>query len=131
MLYEFSLPTTADKVPAGTEWIHEIKYDGYRMLVVREQDRVRLLSRGGHDWADRFPLVVAAALKLPLERFVLDGEVVVLHPDSVPDFDAPASRRHDKRAMLYAFDLLAGEGEDLRALPLHMRKAGLAQLMSE
>jgi hypothetical protein len=84
-------------VPAGQEWIHEIKYDGYRMMVVRDRDRVRLFSRGGHDWADRFPLVVSAALKLPQERFVLDGEVVVLRQDGTSDFDALASRKHDKR----------------------------------
>jgi bifunctional non-homologous end joining protein LigD len=89
------------------------------------------ISRGGHDWADRFPLIVSAALKLPLERFVLDGEVVVLRSDGVSDFDALASRKHDKRAMLYAFDLLAGDGKDLRDLPLSMRKAGLAQLLAD
>jgi ATP-dependent DNA ligase len=51
MLYAFSLPTKADKVPAGPHWLHEVKYDGYRMMVIREQDRVRLISSGGHDWA--------------------------------------------------------------------------------
>jgi ATP-dependent DNA ligase len=65
MLYPFSLPTKSDKVPTGCDWIHEIKYDGYRMMLIREQDRVRLVSRGGYDWADRFPLIVSAALKLP------------------------------------------------------------------
>jgi bifunctional non-homologous end joining protein LigD len=100
------------------------------MLVVREKERVRLISRGGHDWADRFPLVVSAALKLPEMHFVLDGEVVVLRPDGVSDFDALTSRKHDKRAMLYAFDLLAGDS-DLRGLPFHMRKAGLAQLLAD
>jgi ATP-dependent DNA ligase len=64
MLYEFSLPTKSDKVPTGPEWLHEIKYDGYRMMLIRERDRVRLISRGGHDWADRFPLIVSAAPKL-------------------------------------------------------------------
>jgi bifunctional non-homologous end joining protein LigD len=131
MQYAFSLPTKADQVPAGADWIHEIKYDGYRMLVVRERDRVRVVSRGGYDWSDRFPLVVAGALKLPLERFVLDGEVVVLRQDGTSDFDALASRKHDKRAMLYAFDLLASDGKDLRDLPLSMRKAGLAQLLAD
>jgi bifunctional non-homologous end joining protein LigD len=99
------------------------------MLVVREKERVRLISRGGHDWADRFPLVVSAALKLPEMHFVLDGEVVVLRPDGVSDFDALTSRKHDKRAMLYAFDLLAGDS-DLRGLH-SIRKAGLAQLLSD
>jgi bifunctional non-homologous end joining protein LigD len=131
MLNEFCLPTKADKVPTGSEWIHEIKYDGYRMLVIRDHDRVRLISRGGRDWDDRFPLVVSAALKLPERHFVIDGEVVVLRPDGVSDFDALHSRKHDKWAILCAFDLLAGDGKDLRRLPLHMRKVGLAQLLSE
>jgi bifunctional non-homologous end joining protein LigD len=97
------------------------------MLVIREQDRVRLISRGGHDWAKHFPLIVEAALKLRQRQFVLDGEVVVLDKDGVSDFDALASRKHDRRAMLYAFDMLAGDGEDLRPQALVMRKASLAR----
>ena len=61
MLYPFSLPTIADKVPTGPERIHEIKYDSYRMMLIRDQHLVRLISRGGHDWAKRFPLIVPAA----------------------------------------------------------------------
>jgi bifunctional non-homologous end joining protein LigD len=129
MQYPFSLPTKADKVPAGSDWLHEIKYDGYRMMLIREQDRVRLISRGGHDWAKRFPLIVEAALKLRQEHFVIDGEVVVLDKDGVSDFDALASRKHDKRAQLYAFDMLAGDGEDHRQLPLSLRKRNLTRLL--
>jgi bifunctional non-homologous end joining protein LigD len=69
MAYEYSLPTKSDKVPTGSEWIHEIKYDSYRMLVVRDRDRVRLTSRGGYDWPDRFPLIVSGAMELPQESF--------------------------------------------------------------
>jgi bifunctional non-homologous end joining protein LigD len=65
MLYDFSLPTKADKVPTGSDWIHEIKYDGYRMMLTRDHDNVRLISRGGHDWAEHFPLIVSAAMELP------------------------------------------------------------------
>jgi bifunctional non-homologous end joining protein LigD len=129
MLYEFSLPTKSDKVPAGPDWIHEIKYDGYRMMVVRDQDRVRLISRGAHDWARYFPLIVAGALKLRPKHFVLDGEVVVLDKDGVSDFDALASRKHNKRAQFYAFDMLARDGEDFRSQALVMRKASLARLL--
>jgi bifunctional non-homologous end joining protein LigD len=128
-MYAFSLPTKADKVPTGADWLHEIKYDGYRMMVVREQDRVRLISRGGNDWAQRFPLIVAAALKLRQKHFVIDGEVVVLDKDGVSDFDALAPRKHDKRAQLYAFNTLAGDGEDHRRLPLSLRKRNLARLL--
>jgi bifunctional non-homologous end joining protein LigD len=53
-MYEFSLPTKADEVPTGPQWLHEIKYDGYRMLVIRDQDRVRLISTGGSNWAQDF-----------------------------------------------------------------------------
>src|SRR5215467_6718921 len=97
MLYTFSLPTKADKVPTGPDWLHELKYDGYRMMLIREHGRVRLISRGGHDWARRFPLIVTAALKLRQEHFVLDGETVVLGPDGVSDFGALHSGRHNER----------------------------------
>jgi bifunctional non-homologous end joining protein LigD len=95
-----SASTGHDKVPAGPDWIHEIKHDGYRMLVIRNHDRVRLISRVGRDWADRFSLIVSAALKLPEDRFAIDGEVVVLDKEGKSDFDALSSRRHDKRAQL-------------------------------
>jgi ATP-dependent DNA ligase len=129
MLYTFSLPTKAAKVPVGSDWLHEVKYDGYRMMLIREQDRVRLISRGGHDWARRFPLIVTAALKLRQEHFVLDGETVVLGPDGVSDFAALHSGRHNERGQFYAFDMLAGDGEDQRQLPLSLRKTNLARLL--
>jgi bifunctional non-homologous end joining protein LigD len=129
MLYTFALPIKADKVPVGPDWLHEVKYDGYRMMLIREQDRVRLISRGGHDWARRFPLIVTAALKLRQERFVFDGETVVLGPDGVSDFAALHSGRHNEWAQLYAFDMLAGDGKDQRQLPLSLRKTNLARLL--
>jgi bifunctional non-homologous end joining protein LigD len=129
MRYAFSLPTKADKVPAGPNWLHEIKYDGYRMMLIRDQDRVCLISRGGHDWAKHFPLIVTAALKLRQKHFVIDGETVVLGPDGISDFDALASRKHDERARLYAFDMLVSDGDDYRQLPLSLRKANLARLL--
>jgi bifunctional non-homologous end joining protein LigD len=91
----------------------------------RDQDRVRLVSRGGRDWADRFPLIASAALQLPEMHFVIDGEVVALRADGVSE------RRHDKRAQFYAFDMLAGDGKDIRPLPLSLRKAAPAQLLSD
>ena len=54
MQYAFSLPAKADQAPVGSGWLHEVKYDGYRMMVIREGDRVRLISRDGHDWASAF-----------------------------------------------------------------------------
>jgi bifunctional non-homologous end joining protein LigD len=99
-------------VPAGTGWIDEIEHDGYRLMLIREHDRVRLISRGGHDWAKQFPRIGESALKRRQKHFVIDGEAVVLNKDGISDFDALASRRHGKRATLSTCS-----GEGLRALP--------------
>jgi bifunctional non-homologous end joining protein LigD len=90
---------------------------------------VRLFTRNGHDWTKRFPWIVEAALKNREQQFVIDGEAVVLGVDGVSDFNALHSRKHDAEVQLYAFDLLALGGEDLRPLPLSMRKANLARLL--
>ena len=84
---EFALPVKADQVPAGPDWIHEVKYDGYRMMVIRERDRVRLLTRGGQDWTERYPWIVESALKNRESQFVIDGEAVLLGVDGISDFD--------------------------------------------
>jgi bifunctional non-homologous end joining protein LigD len=99
---EPSIPTRATKVPAGPDWIHEVKHDGYRLIVQREGKRVRLFTRNGHDWTDRYPLIVEAALKNRSSSFVIDGEAVLLGVD----------------------------GDDLRKLPLSLRKTNLARLLA-
>ena len=91
---------------------------------------MRLITRNGHDWSHRFPWIVESALKNRQRHFVLDGEAVVLGVDGVPDFDTLHSRRHDEEVQLYAFDILALDGEDLRNLPLTMRKTNLARLLA-
>jgi bifunctional non-homologous end joining protein LigD len=128
--FEFCIPTRGTKVPGRPEWLHEIKYDGYRIRMERSGDRVRLFSRNGHDWTDRYPWIVEAALKNRIKQFVVDGEAVVLGVDSVPDFNALHSRKHDEEVQLYAFDLLTLDGEDLRPLPLSLRKTNLARLLA-
>jgi ATP-dependent DNA ligase len=111
-------------------WFHEIKYDGYRLIVQREGDRVRLFSRNGNDWSGRYPWIVEAALKNKHSQFVIDGEAVVLGVDGIADFTALHSRKHNHEVQLYAFDTLALDGEDLRGLPLSLRKANLDQLLA-
>jgi bifunctional non-homologous end joining protein LigD len=128
--FEFALPVKAAKVPSGPDWLHEIKHDGYRMMVTREQKAVRLLTMNGHDWTKRYPWIVESALKLRQERFVLDGEAVVLGVDGTSDFAALHSRKHDEEAQFYAFDMLAGGGDDHRKLPLSLRKQNLAALLA-
>jgi ATP-dependent DNA ligase len=71
--FELCLPTNSAIVPSGPEWFHEIKYDGYRLRVERDADRVRLITKGGYDWAKQYPRIVKAALKNRQKRFVIDG----------------------------------------------------------
>jgi len=130
MSFEFCLPTKSTAVPDGPDWLHEVKYDGYRLRLERDGDRVRLITRGGYNWADRYPWIAEAALKNRHRQFVIDGEAVVLGVDGIADFNALHSRRHDHEVQLYAFDCLALDGEDLRGLPLSMRKTNLARLLA-
>jgi ATP-dependent DNA ligase len=120
------LPTPAKQVPSGPDWIHEIKHDGYRLIVQREGSRVRLFTRNGHDWTDRYPIIVEAAIRIRSASFVIDGEAVLLGVDGVSDFNGLHSRRHNDAVQLYAFDILALDGDDLRKLPLHLRKNNLS-----
>jgi len=83
--FEFCIPTRGTAVPAGPDWYHEIKYDGFRLLVQRNGDRVRLITKGGCDWTKRYPWIVQAALKNRQKHFVLDGEAVILGVDGYSD----------------------------------------------
>jgi bifunctional non-homologous end joining protein LigD len=127
--FEFCLPTLGKSVPAGPEWFHEIKYDGYRVRLEREDDRVRLITKGGYDWTRRYPRVVETALKNRQKRFVIDGEAIIRGVDGYSDFDALHSGKHKQEVELLAFDILALDGDDLRELPLSMRKANLQRLL--
>ncbi len=91
---------------------------------------MRLFTRNGHDWTARYPLIVDAALRNRQTSFVIDGEAVLLGVDGVSDFNGLHSRRHDDEVQLYAFDILALDGDDLRKLPLHLRKTNLARLLA-
>ena len=91
---------------------------------------MRLFTRNGHDWTDRYPFIVEAALRNRISSFVVDGEAVLLGVDGISDFDGLHSRQHDDEVQLYAFDILAMDGEDLRKLPLHLRKNNLARLLA-
>ena len=113
-MFEFCIPTGAKVVPDGPDWLHEIKYDGYRLRLELDGDRVRPIKRGGYNWSDRYPWIVEAALKNRHRQFVIDGEAVVLGVDGVSDFDALHSGKHNEEVQLYAFDIMALNGDDLR-----------------
>jgi bifunctional non-homologous end joining protein LigD len=124
------IPTRGTKVPDRDDWFHEVKHDGYRLMIQRDGKRVRLWTRNGHDWSDRYPLIVEAALRHKATSFVMDGEVVLLGVDGISDFDGLHSRQQDDEVQFYAFDLLVANGEDLRSLPLHLRKNNLARMLA-
>jgi ATP-dependent DNA ligase len=87
------------KFPTGPDWLHEVKYDGYRLRMECDGERVRLITRGGYNWTSRYPWIVEAALKNRLKPFVIDGEAAVLGLDGIATFDALHSRRHDDEVL--------------------------------
>jgi bifunctional non-homologous end joining protein LigD len=127
--FEFCPPTMGIAVPAGTDWFHEIKHDGYRLRIERDGKSVRMIRRGGHDWSNRFPWIVEAARRNRQKQFVIDGEAVILCLDGIADFNALHSGKHNAEVQLCAFDVLALDGEDPRSLPLSMRKTNLERLL--
>src|SRR2546429_8418772 len=124
-------PSKAIKPPSGPLWVHEIKHDGFRLMVRREGSRVRCFTRGGYDWAARFPAIVEAANGIKAQWFLIDGEVVVCRDDGLSDFKALHSRRRDHDAVLFAFDLIEHQGDDLRNAPFLDRKRCLAKLLGK
>jgi ATP-dependent DNA ligase len=127
--FEFCRPAATKVVPSGPDWIHEVKYDGYRGRVVRDGADVKVLSKAGLDWTWRYPMIVEAARKMKQKQFVIDGEICVLDLQGISDFNALHSGRHNDEAQLYAFDLIAADGDDLRELPLFERKDRLGKLL--
>jgi bifunctional non-homologous end joining protein LigD len=121
MIKQFGKPVAKKVVPAGPDWIHEVKYDGYRGRIIRDGKNVKLLSKSGLEWNWRFPWIVETALKIRQTRFVIDGEICVLDLQGISDFNALHSNRHNEEAQLYAFDLLVLDGE----MPRDLRDAAL------
>jgi len=124
------LATLVATPPVGDEWVHEIKLDGYRVLVRVDHGRARLLTRNRQDWTDRFPPVAEAAAALPVKEAFLDGEIVVFDEHGVSSFQALQQAGESGSAPTYvAFDLLFLDGRDLRGEPLTVRKRALARLL--
>ncbi|WP_380874693.1 ATP-dependent DNA ligase [Sphingomonas sp. DBB INV C78] len=127
------LATLVDHVPAGEGWLHELKYDGYRLLLAVGGGEARAYTRTGLDWSDRFAGLVAEAAKLKVTSALIDGEAVVLDDQGRSSFQAlQATLKGGKdRISFFAFDLLELDGEDMTALPLSERKARLAKLIGK
>jgi bifunctional non-homologous end joining protein LigD len=123
------LPSPADKPPSGANWIHEIKHDGYRMMARRDPAGIRLLTRNGHDWAARYPLIVEALTYLKVRSVLIDGEVVCCDERGLAVFHFLRRRQNEASAFLFAFDLLELDGTDMRREPIEVRKATLASVL--
>ena len=98
-------------------------------MVRRDGEQVRCFTRGGHDWADRFPAIADAASRIKAASFLIDGEAVISNEDGTLDFHALRSKRRGHEAVLYTFDLIEHDGDDLRDLPLLERKQRLKNLL--
>ena len=129
------MATLRSRPPSGANWLHEIKFDGYRLQARIRPRQVKLLTRSGLDWTTKFGITLAAALAdLPVEEAVIDGEVVAEGTDGAPDFSAlqdSLATGATERLVFYAFDILYLDGHDLRALPLRERKAALAAIITK
>ena len=125
------LPTLVPEPPTGEGWIHEIKYDGYRTLIVIDRGQVRAFTRNGNDWTRAYRRVVDACAKLACETALIDGEMVVQDEHGITDFNALRSAIYTAphRLVLFAFDLLHLDGQDLRGQPLMERRALLRKLI--
>jgi len=116
----------ADAPPQGPEWLHEIKYDGYRMHARLDRGRVSLLTRTGLDWTQKYPSIAATLSALPVNRAYLDGELCGVTPDGKTSFSSiqTASDSGNAAALVfYLFDLLYLDGKAISAAPLPARKA--------
>jgi len=124
-------PTLVPEPPSGEGWIHEIKHDGHRTLIVIDGGKVRAFSRHGRDWTGPYRRVVEAADKLPCKAALIDGEVIVQDENGISDFDALRSAIHKAphRIVFFAFDLLHLDGLDMRRTPLIERRAALRKLI--
>src|ERR1700755_473554 len=130
---EPALATSIDKVPKGERWIHEIKFDGYRVQLHLIHEAVTIYTRRGNDWTKRFKKVADEAWHISAGSAIIEGEIVVAGADGTTDFSVLQNELKGKstKIVMVAFDLLYLNGYDLRKLPLFERKALLKKLIAE
>ena len=118
-------------MPDGATWLHEVKYDGYRILARKDGDRVTLFSRSGLDWTARFPAIAEALLSVPCDACLLDGEAAFVLPSGLTDFKSLQEHIDSAHPSIryFAFDLLSLDGKDLKKEPVVKRRAALAELL--
>jgi bifunctional non-homologous end joining protein LigD len=130
---EPELATSVDKVPSGERWIHEVKFDGYRVQVHLRDAVVKVFTRRGNDWTNRFRKIAGDAWHVNAGSAIIDGEVVVPAADGTTDFSVLQNelKGRSKRIVMVAFDLLYLNGCDLRKVPLIERKALLKKIVAK
>src|SRR5712671_4422884 len=127
------LTKLVDQPPDGPEWLHEIKFDGYRMHARLDRGAVRLLTRTGLDWTHKYPAIAAAVASLTARQAYLDGELCGVFPDGITSFSmiqAASDAGNTAGLVFFIFDLLHLDGDDVGARPLIERKARLTELLS-
>jgi DNA ligase D-like protein (predicted ligase) len=124
-------PVLVDEPPRGDIWLHEIKHDGFRTQLVIANGSARAFSRRGHDWSDRYRRIVTAAAALPCSAAIIDGEAIVQDESGRSSMELfyAGMERGTGQAVMFAFDLMHLDGEDLRKLPLEDRRARLRELI--
>ena len=123
-------PTTKLSLPKGPEWLHGIKFDGYRVQLHKDGKRIKIYSRRGADFTERYAPIADALAKLPMKEAIIDGELVVLREDGTPDFHALHLKKYDPSMLcVWCFDLMSCNSKDLREIPLTVRKLRLGRLL--
>ena len=124
------LTQLVDAAPDGDNWLHEIKYDGYRMMARLHYGAVKLLTRTGLDWTDKYPAIARAVATLDARQAYLDGELCGVAPDGITSFNLIQTAADGGRLVFFLFDLLHLDGDNVAARPLIERKTRLAQLLA-
>jgi bifunctional non-homologous end joining protein LigD len=130
---EPALASSIEKAPSGGRWVHEIKFDGYRVQVHLANNEVKVFTRRGHDWTNRFKKIASDAWHISAGSAIIDGEVVAPAADGTTDFSVLQNelKGRSSKIVMVAFDLLYLNGYDLRKLPLVERKALLKKLIDK
>lgn len=125
------LPTLVQEAPEGNDWLHEVKYDGYRTQLIIDSEGIRAFTRRRFDWSDRYRTIIQAARDLSCTSAIIDGEAIVQDQQGRSDFEAfrAALDSEPNRLVFMAFDLLHRDGEDLPSAPLIQRRHELQELI--
>ena len=126
-----ALSTLVSEPPSGKNWIHEVKFDGYRVIAIKSNQKTQLLTRNKQNWTNKFPNIAYRIDQLSEKNLILDGEIVVLDDDNMSNFQAlqSAIKNKEENFIYYVFDLLYFDSKDTTSMPLIERKKLLKELL--